>query len=60
MTKRKKTNSKTKKKSLKNNSGLAKIATITTKSLSSAFENFKKNQEIKKNQRNKIKETSRE
>ena len=28
------------------NNGIAKIATITTKSLSNAFVNFKKNQEI--------------
>ena len=33
---------------LKNNSGLAKLATITTKSLSSAFINYKKSQEQKK------------
>ena len=39
---------KSKKISLKKNNGLAKIATITTKSLSNAFESFKKNQEIKK------------
>ena len=31
----------------KKNIGLAKIATITTKSLGSAFANFKKNQELK-------------
>ena len=43
MSRKKKTKSRTKK-----NSGLAKIATITTKSLSNAFENFKKKQEIKK------------
>ncbi len=44
MVKRKKNNSKT----LKKNNGLAKIATITTKSLSSAFSNYKKNKELSK------------
>ena len=44
MVKRKKKNSKT----LKNNNGLAKIATITTKSLSNAFSNYKKNKELSK------------
>ena len=44
MVKRKKKNSKT----LKNNNGLAKIATITTKSLSNAFSNYKKNKELGK------------
>jgi len=40
---------KTKRKKVsKTDNGLAKIATITTKSLSSAFINFKKNQELKK------------
>ena len=40
---------KNKKKSLaRKNGSLAKIATITTKSLSSAFINFKKKQELKK------------
>ena len=48
MPKRKKLQSKLKKRVSKNNNGLAKIATITTKTLSSAFVNFKKNQEIKK------------
>ena len=48
MTKKKSIRSKIKKKKVKQNNGLAKIATITTKSLSSAFINFKKNQEIKK------------
>ena len=33
---------KTKKKIAKTNSGFAKIATITTKSISSAFSNYKK------------------
>ena len=37
-----------KKNNSKNSNGLAKIATITTKSLSNAFVNFKKNQELKK------------
>ena len=43
-----KTKSKIKKKNTRNNSGIAKIATLTTRSLSNAFVNFKKNQEIKK------------
>lgn len=47
MPKKKRTHSKLKK-NYKSNIGLAKIATITTKSLSSAYVNFKKNQEIKK------------
>ena len=37
-----------KKEKLKANSGFAKLANITTKSLSNAYSNFKKNQEIKK------------
>ena len=37
---------KSKKKKSKKSSGFAKIATITTKSLSSAITNFKKNQEV--------------
>ena len=56
----------TKKKSLKRNkksnsrknNGLAKIASITTKSLSSAFVNFKKNQELKKIKEIKLKKLS--
>ena len=39
---------KKKKKTKSKNKGLANIAAITTKSLSSALENFKKNQELKK------------
>tara|TARA_B100001059_G_scaffold193198_1_gene196857 strand:+ start:32 stop:196 length:165 start_codon:yes stop_codon:yes gene_type:complete len=54
MPKRKKTKSKAKKNEPKNNIGLAKIATITTKSLSNAFVNFKKKTRTKKNKRNKI------
>ena len=42
MTKKKNTRQKIKRKNAKKNSGLAKIATITTKSLSNAFVNFKK------------------
>ncbi len=52
MTKKKNLKSKLKKKSLKNNNGLAKIATITTKSLSKAFVNFKKKPRVKENKRN--------
>ena len=37
-----------KKRKIKANSGFAKLANITTKSLSNAYSNFKKNQEIKK------------
>ena len=49
MKNKKKTKSKSKKKSInKKGNGLAKIASITTKSLSNAFTNFKKNQELKK------------
>ena len=40
---------KKKKKILKNKNGLAKIATITTKSISNAFSNYKKNKELEKN-----------
>ena len=39
---------KSRKKSNPKKNGLAKIATITTKSLSNAYVNFKKNQELKK------------
>ena len=39
---------KKRKKAKSKNKGLANIAAITTKSLSSALENFKKNQELKK------------
>ena len=45
---KKKNTKKIKKKDTKKNNGIAKIATITTKSLSNAFVNFKKNQELKK------------
>ena len=38
---------KNKKKNLKNN-GLAKIATLTTKSISNALSNYKKNKELEK------------
>ena len=48
MPKKKKIKTKIKKSSPRDGNGLAKIATITTKSLSNAFINFKKNQEIKK------------
>ena len=41
--------SKIKRKKTKDSSGLAKLASITTKSLSSAYTNYKKNQEIKNN-----------
>ena len=44
-------NNKSKKKkkvSSRKNNGFSKLATITTKSISNAFVNFKKNQEIKK------------
>ena len=44
MVKRKKKNSKT----LKRNNGLAKIATLTTKSLSNAYSNYKKKKELSK------------
>ena len=47
MTVKKKIKSK-KRNNSKNNSGLAKLATITTKSISGAFINFKKSQEQKK------------
>jgi len=43
MAKRKNIKSKSKKGSTKKDNGLAKIATMTTKSLSSAIINFKKN-----------------
>ena len=46
-------------KTKKEKNGLSKITDFTTKSLSNAFVKFKKNQELKKNQRNKIKKTSR-
>ena len=39
---------KIKKKTIKKNNSLAKIATLTTKSLSSAFSNYKKNKELEK------------
>ena len=48
MTRKSKLKNKTKKNRSKKNSGLAKIASITTKSLSSAITNFKRNQELKK------------
>ena len=48
MSKKKNIKSKVKRNSSKQNNSLAKIATITSRSLSSAFINFKKNQEIKK------------
>ena len=44
---KKKNKSKIKKKNSNQNNGLAKIAKITTRSLSTAFVNFKKNQELK-------------
>ena len=40
--------SKSKKIKATNNNGLAKLASITTRSLSSAYSNYKKNLEIKK------------
>ena len=58
MIKKKNLKSKIKKKSSKQDTGLAKIATITTKSLSSAFVNFKKNQELKKIKEIKLKKLS--
>ena len=48
MTSKNKLKNKSKKNRSKKSSGFAKIATITTKSLSSAITNFKKNQELKK------------
>ena len=48
MNKKKKIKSRIKKNIAHQNSGLAKIATITTKSLSNAYVNFKKSQENKK------------
>ena len=48
MPKKKNIKVKTKKNYSKQNGGLAKIASITTRSLSSAIINFKKKQEIKK------------
>ena len=49
MPNKKLTKFKTKRKKVKDkSSGLAKLASITTKSLSSAITNYKKNQEIKK------------
>ena len=45
----KKKNIRTKKNNTSKNNGLAKIATITTKSLSNAFVNFKKKSRNKKN-----------
>ena len=42
----------------KDNSGLAKLASITTKSISSAYLNYKKNQE-QKNKRDKTQKASR-
>ena len=44
----KKKQKKIKKKKIKNNNGLAKIATLTTKSISNAFSNYKKNKELNK------------
>ena len=46
MPKKKKIKSKAKKVKTTNNNGLSKIAKITTKSLSAAFINFKKKQEL--------------
>ena len=43
-----KTKSKIKKKNTRNNSGIAKIATLTTRSLSNAFVNFQKESRDKK------------
>ena len=48
MPRKKKIKTKNKKSNAKDNNGFRKIASITTKSLSNAFSNFKKNQEIKK------------
>ena len=48
MPKKKRIKSKVKKDKTINNNGLSKIAKITTKSLSAAFTNFKKKQELKK------------
>ena len=48
MPKKKNIKNKLKKNNSKKNNGLAKIASITTKSISSAFVNFKKKQELKK------------
>ena len=59
MIKKKKSKSKLRKTVYKNSSsGLSKIASITTKSLSSAFVNFKKNQELKKIKEIKLKKLS--
>ena len=48
MPKKKRIKSKVKKDKTINNNGLSKIAKITTKSLSAAFTNFKKKQELKR------------
>ena len=44
----KKKQNKIKKKKIKNNIELAKIATLTTKSISNAFSNYKKNKRLNK------------
>ena len=48
MVKKKITKSRQRKNSRVKNNGFAKIANITTKSLSNAIQNFKKNKELKK------------
>ena len=50
---KKKIKSKIKKAKSTNNNGLSKIAKITTRSLSTAFTNFKKKQELRKKIKNK-------
>ena len=55
---KKKSLKKNKKGSSRKDNGLKKIASITTKSLSSAFVNFKKNQELKKIKEIKLKKLS--
>ena len=55
---RKKSLKKKRKSNSKKDNGFAKIASITTKSLSSAFVNFKKNQELRKIKEIKLKKLS--
>ena len=58
MPSKKNTKLKIKRKKKPDNNGLAELASITTKSLSSAYSNFKKNQEIKKIKEIKLKKLS--
>ena len=55
---KKKSLKKNRKSHSKKNNGFAKIASITTKSLSSAFVNFKKSQELRKIKEIKLKKLS--